>query len=101
MQNQSQKSGGSDAPLHAASSASSVDIRCAVALAKVALQILADLHPEAASNIDDALAHEIKAAGADQDADTLAVIAILADVRARLSGEEARTVAEDSVWYIE
>jgi len=101
MQNPSPKSGDADTPLRAASSSSNVDIRCAVALAKVALQTLADLHPEAASTIDHALAYEIKAAGVDEDADTLAIIAILTDVRARLSGEVARTAGENSVWYIE
>jgi hypothetical protein len=101
MHNQSPQSGAADEPLHAASSSSSVDIRCAVVLAKVALQTLADINPEAASSIDHGLAHEIETARLKDDSDTLAVIAILSEVRARLAGEDAHAVREDSVWYID
>ncbi len=101
MQNPSPKSGAALTPSGQAPT-SAVDMRCAIVLARVALQTLADLNPEAAASIDHALAHEIRAAQATETPDALAVIAILQDVRARLAGDDAsHDMAEDSVWYIE
>ena len=97
MQNKPEPVG---APLRA-SPPSNVDIRCAVALARVALQTLADLNPEAAAAVDNALGHELEVMRGQKDPETLAVIAILADVKARLSGEEANTISEDNAWYID
>jgi hypothetical protein len=101
MQNQTQIPGAPDARLRASPSSSNVDIRCAITLVRVALQTLADLNLEAAAAIDNALGHEIEAARSHDDPDTLAVIDILSDVRARLSGEEAHVLGEDNAWYID
>ena len=101
MQNQSHKPGAPEAPRQVLPSPSNVDIRCAATLARVALQTLAYLNPEAASAVDVALGHEIEAARVDHDPDTLAVIAILSDVRARLSGEELQATGDDNSWYID
>jgi hypothetical protein len=73
---------------------------CALVLAKVALQILSDIHPDAAPAIDDALAHEIEVARKGGP-DLLKVLAILEDVRARLTGEDGHGADDDAVWYIE
>lgn len=100
MQNQFPHAGAPDAAVHGQLSPSNVDIRCAITLARIALQTLADLNPEAASAIDDALGHEIEFASVWKDPETLAVIAILTDVRAKLAGEEALAV-EDNVWLID
>ena len=101
MQNQSEKTGAPEAPVRVSPSSTSVDLRCALALARVALQTLADLNPEAASAVDDALSHEIEAARGDSGPDALAVIAILSDVRAHLVGEDALAAGEDNAWYID
>jgi hypothetical protein len=101
MQNQSEKTGTPEAPVYASPSSTNVDLRCALTLARVALQTLTDLHPEAASAVDDALGHEIEAVRSDSSPDTLAVIAILSDVRAHLLGEEAQVTSEDNAWYID
>jgi hypothetical protein len=101
MQNQFPKSEGPDAPLRALSSSSKVDTQCAITLVRVALQTLADLNPEAALAIDNALGHEIEIIRGHQDPDTLAVVAILTDVRARLAGQDVHTITEDNAWYID
>jgi hypothetical protein len=101
MQNQSEKTGASAAPAAASPSSANVDLRCALTLARVALQTLTDLNPEAASAVNDALGHEIETARVDSGPDTLAVIAILADVRARLLGEDVQATGEDGAWYID
>ena len=101
MQNQFTKAGAPDAPLRQTPSSSEVDVRCAITLARIALQTLADFNPEAASAIDNALEEEIRKSAARKDPETRAVIAVLMDVRARLAGEEAGAVAEGDVWYID
>jgi hypothetical protein len=73
---------------------------CALVLAKVALQTLSDLQPDAAPAIDDALAHEIETARKGGP-DLLNVLAVLEDVRARLSGDDGHGEGDDGVWYIE
>ncbi len=101
MQNQPQTTGAPDALEYASPSASGVDVRCALTLARVALQTLTDLNPEAASAVDDALGHEIEVARSESSPDALAVIAILSDVRARLLGDDAQTTSQDNAWYID
>jgi hypothetical protein len=73
---------------------------CALVLAKVALQTLSDLQPDAAPAIDDALAHEIETAR-KAGPDLLSVLAVLEEVRARLAGEDGHGEGDDGVWYIE
>jgi hypothetical protein len=101
MQSQSEKTGAPEASVVASSSSTSVDLRCALTLARVALQALADLNPEAALAVDDALGHEIETTRGDSGPDALAVIAILSDVRAHLLGEDAPATGEDDAWYID
>jgi len=99
MQNQTQTTGAADTPTRASSS--NVDLRCALTLARVALQTLTDLDPEAALAVHDALGYEIETARAEASPDALAVIAILSDVRTHLLGEDAQATGEDNAWYID
>ena len=101
MQSPSENAGAPDKAIHASSSSTSVDLRCAITLARVALQTLADLNPEAAASVDNALGYELDTLRVQKDPETLAVIAILSDVKARLLGEEAGVIAEDNAWYID
>jgi hypothetical protein len=101
MKNQAQTTGAADATPHTASAAPSVDLRCALTLARVALQTLSDLDPEAASAVRDALGHEIETARTEASPDSLAVIAMLSDVRASLMGEEVQPAGQDDAWYID
>ena len=82
-------------------SSQNVDVRCAITLVRVALQTLADLNPQAAAAIDSALGHEIESIRSDKQAETLAVIQILTDVRNRLAGEDAQVITDDNAWYID
>jgi len=80
---------------------SRVEMRSALTLAQVALQTLADLDAGAASSIHHALGHAIESARGEDNATALAVVDILSEVRARLSGEEPTVGEAEQVWYIE
>ena len=101
MPHQTHKTVEADMAAHADSFSNRVDVRSALTLARVALQTLADLDPGAASSIDHALDHEIETARAENDPAATAVIAILSEVRARLTGDEPGVGEKEQVWYIE
>ncbi len=98
MENPKPKSGTADASFRASEI---IEGRSALILAMVALQVLADLHPEASASIDHALAHQIETAQTDKDTSSLRVAALLADVRIRLRAEEDRLVDAAGSWLIE
>ena len=98
MENSKPKPATADASFRAPQT---VEGRSALILAKIALQTLADLHPEAASSIDHALAHEIEVARTDERVRSLKLVALLEDVRAHLRADDEIAGAEEAVWYIE
>jgi hypothetical protein len=100
MQSHNQNAGG-DPSTGVDAFSSQVDIRSALTLARVALQVVSDLNPESVSAIDEALGHEIDVARAENNPAALAVVAILAEIRAHLAGDEGRVANHEHVWYIE
>jgi hypothetical protein len=98
MENPKPKSGTADASFCASEI---IENRSALILAKVGLQVLADLHPEAAASIDHALTHQIEAARADKGAYSSTLAAILEDVRAHLRADEDSLVDAAGPWLIE
>ena len=98
MENSKPKAAAADASFRAPQT---VEGRSALILAKIALQTLADLHPEAASSIDEALRHQIEVARADERIRSVKLAALLQDVRAHLQSEEKHVSADEDVWYIE
>ncbi len=98
MENPKPKAGTADASFCAPET---IEGRSALILAKVALQVLADLGPEASASIDDALTHQIVAAQAEKGASSLTLAALLEDVRTRLCAEEDRLFDAADPWLIE
>jgi hypothetical protein len=75
--------------------------RAALILGRVALQTLADLNPEAAAAVDDALRHEAGVLGRDGEASSPGVRALIEDLRARLAETAGHVPGEESTWYID
>ncbi len=82
--------------LRAELSAVEIDIRCALALARIALQTLAEATPENHVRIMNALDDAIDDARLEGDDGAEAVVGLLTDFKSRL-----REVGEPKVWYIE
>jgi hypothetical protein len=98
MENPKPKAGTADASFCASEI---IEGRSALILAKVALQVLSDLDPEASASIDDALTQQIVAAQAETDTSSLTLAALLEDVRTRLRAEEDRLVDAAAPWLID
>jgi len=79
------------ATLHADLSAADIDVRCALVLARIALQTLAELHPEAEVRIKDSLDHAIADAALEGAHGAEAVIGLLTEFKTRLAEEAERS----------
>jgi hypothetical protein len=85
------------ATLRADLSAVEIDIRCALVLARIALQTLADATPENHVRILNALDDAMDSAKLEEGDNSGAVVGLLTDFKQRL----ADTADETKVWYLE
>jgi hypothetical protein len=81
--------------LRAGLSASDIDVRCALMLARVALQVMTESDPKTLDQVRTALDGEIEGARLEQGESADAVIGIVSQFRDSLGG------GGDRVWYIE
>ncbi len=81
--------------LRAGLSASDIDVRCALMLARVALEVMVEISPETLSRVQSALNGEIEGARLEQGDNADAVIGIVSQFRDSLG------VPADRIWYIE
>ncbi len=83
--------------LRADLSAVEIDIRCALVLARIALQTLADATPENHVRILNALDDAMDSARLEEGDNSDAVVGLLTDFKQRL----VDTAGESKVWYLE
>src|SRR5471030_1302631 len=83
--------------LRAELSAAEIDIRCALALARIALQTLADATPENHDRIQSALDEAIDGARLEASNASDAVVGLLSDFKQRLTD----AADQSKIWYLE